>query len=189
MSDLEDDAARIHVLDAADHLFYEQGIRAVGMDQIRDEAGVSLKRLYRLFPGKDQLAEAVLRRRDGRFLEALAASTDMQTTPRARIGAVFDFLLAWFEEPGFRGCPFINAYGEMSASSSAVAAAVEAQKRAMHAFLSDLVADAGGPPDAADQLFILANGAMVAAAVMHAPDAALAAKSAALRLLDAPAPA
>ena len=183
---MDDETALTCVLDAADDLFYVQGIRGVGMDQIRDAAGVSLKRLYRLFPGKDGLAEAVLRRRDHRFQEALEAYTAALPTPRDRIAGVFDFLHAWFGEPGYRGCPFINAYGEMSSTSDLVAAAVEAQKRAMHAFLAGLVADAGGPPGAADQLFILANGAMVAAAVLHSPDAALEAKRAALRLLDEP---
>ena len=47
------------VVEAADRLFYEHGIRAVGMAQIRDASGVSLKRLYQLFPAKD------LRRRGG----------------------------------------------------------------------------------------------------------------------------
>ncbi len=188
MPEIDDETARTQVLDAAEELFYEQGIRGVGMDQIRDAAGVSLKRLYRLFPGKDQLAEAVLRRRDRRFQESLVAYTATRPTPRDKVAAVFDFLHESFAEPGFRGCPFINAYGEMSASSPGVAAAAEAQKRSFHGLLSDLVDAAGGPAVAADQLFILANGAMVAAALLHSPDAALEARSVALRLLDDPAP-
>lgn len=188
MPDIDDDTARTQVLDAADELFYAHGIRAVGMDQIRDAAGVSLKRLYRLFPSKDRLAEAVLRRRDRQFQESLVAYTAARTTPRDKVAGVFDFLYEWFGEPGYRGCPFINAYGEMSAGSPGVTAAVEAQKRTFHALLSDLVDAAGGPADAADQLFILANGAMVAAAVLRSPDAALGARSAALRLLDDPGP-
>jgi AcrR family transcriptional regulator len=187
MPEIDDETARTRVLDAAEELFYEHGIRGVGMDQIRDVAGVSLKRLYRLFPGKDQLAEAVLRRRDRRFQEALVAYTATRTTPRDKVAGVFDFLHESFEEPGYRGCPFINAYGEMSSSSPGVAAAVEAQKRSFHGLLTDLVDAAGGPAEAADQLFILANGAMVAAAVLRSPDAALEARVVALRLLDEPA--
>src|SRR5687767_827251 len=56
------------VVAAADRLFYERGIRTVGMDDIRDASGVSLKRLYRLFPAKEELAEEVLRRREAAFL-------------------------------------------------------------------------------------------------------------------------
>lgn len=51
-------AARI--VETADALFYTRGIQAVGMDEIRSTAGVSLKKLYAAFPGKEQLIAAVL---------------------------------------------------------------------------------------------------------------------------------
>ena len=50
---MDDATAEQQVLGAADRLFNEHGIRTVGMDQIRDASGVSLKRLYRLFPAKE----------------------------------------------------------------------------------------------------------------------------------------
>jgi AcrR family transcriptional regulator len=182
---MDDETARTLVLDAADGLFYEQGIRGVGMDQIRDASGVSLKRLYRMFPAKEQLAEAVLRRRDLTFQGALAAHVAGVPGTRARLLSVFDFLHGWFAEPGFRGCPFVNAYGEMGAASACIAAAVTDQKEAFRAFLADLVAEAGATSEVADQLFVLANGAMVAAAVLRSPEPARQAKRAAEVLLDA----
>ena len=54
------------VLDAAETLLYGRGLQTVGMDEIRGESGVSLKRLYQLFPSKERLVEAYLRRRDAR---------------------------------------------------------------------------------------------------------------------------
>jgi AcrR family transcriptional regulator len=56
----------VQVLDAAEALFHEPGVQSVGMDEIRSAAGVSLKRLYQLYPAKDRLIEAVLRHRDRR---------------------------------------------------------------------------------------------------------------------------
>ncbi|MEN3360674.1 MAG: hypothetical protein V7637_4656 [Mycobacteriales bacterium] len=182
---MDDRTAEARILDAAERLFYDYGIRSVGMDQIRDASGVSLKRLYGLFPAKDQLAAAVLRRRDREFQQSLAAHLTGLPSPRSQILGVFDFLYAWFDEPGYRGCPFVNAFGEMSASSSSVTAAVEDQKRALAAFLSGLAADAGGPPALGEQLFILVNGAMVAAAILHTPEAAKDARAAALLLIEA----
>ena len=181
---MDDETARTLVLDTADRLFYEHGIRAVGMDQVRDGSGVSLKRLYRMFPAKEQLAEAVLRRRDRSFRRALAEHAAAQPDPRAALLGVFDFLFAWFAEPDYRGCPFINAFGEMSAVSEPVTAAVTDQKRALDAFLADLAARAGAPRALAEQLFVLANGAMVAAAVLHSPEPARQAQHAARVLLD-----
>ncbi len=180
---MDDEAAQTSILDATDRLFYEHGIRAVGMDTIRDASGVSLKRLYRLFDTKDQLAEATLRRRADAFHSALAARAELEAAPRERILAVFDHLYDWFSEPGFRGCPFINAHGEGHCDE--VQRAVADQKRDFEALLTGLVAAAGGPDTLARQLLILANGAMATAAILEDPTVALTAKDAARALLDA----
>jgi AcrR family transcriptional regulator len=180
---MDDETAQLDILEATDRLFYEHGIRAVGMDAIRDASGVSLKRLYRLYPSKDQLAEAVLRRRADGFQAALAEHTAGLASPREQLLAIFDFLHEWFSTPDYRGCPFINAFGEGHAGG--VMGAVADQKQEFEAFLGELVAAGGGEPALARQLFILANGAMVTAAILRSPDAALDAKAAARALLDA----
>lgn len=66
------DAARERVLDAAQELFYGRGVQAVGMDAVRSASGVSLKRLYQLFPSKDALVLEFLRQRDVRWRLRLA---------------------------------------------------------------------------------------------------------------------
>jgi AcrR family transcriptional regulator len=154
------------------------------MDQVRDTSGVSLKRLYRLFPGKDQLAGAVLRRRDRQFREELSGYLADRSDPRDRVLGVFDYLYEWFTEPDYRGCPFVNAFGEMGAGSRRVSEAVEEQKRAFEAFLSELVRAAGWSPPLGTHLYLLANGAMVAAAIRRSPEPAREARAAALSLLE-----
>ena len=183
---MDDQAARELALGTADRLIYERGIRAVGMDDIRDASGLSLKRLYRLFPTKEQLAESALRQREATFAASLAAGVEAVTAPRERLLAVFDYLRAWFDEPDFRGCPFINAWGEAGAGGGCVAEAVADQKGALRAYFHRLVAAVDGlPPALADQLFILANGAIVAAATLDWPEAAAEARAAAATLLGA----
>ena len=59
--------ARERILDAAAELFYRQGIRAVGVDMVVEHAGVAKASLYHHFRTKDELAAAVLRRRDERW--------------------------------------------------------------------------------------------------------------------------
>jgi AcrR family transcriptional regulator len=180
---MDDATVAARVLDAADRLFYDHGIRTVGMDQVRDASGVSLKRLYRLFPAKESLVEAVLRQRDLTFRAALAAHVAALPAGRARLMGVFTFLYDWFAEPGYRGCPFVNAFGEMGATSAGVASAVTQQKAAFEEFLAGLVAEAGGPPSLTAPVFILANGAMVAAAVKGSPEPARQARRAVEALL------
>src|SRR4029453_98733 len=51
---------RERILDTAIRLFLEEGIRAVGVYRIVDEAGVALMTLYRHFGGKDGLVVAAL---------------------------------------------------------------------------------------------------------------------------------
>lgn len=182
---MDDVTAEERILDTADRLFYEQGLLSVGMDRIRDASGVSLKRIYRLFSAKEDLVVATLRRRDQSFLQALTTSTDELATPRDKILGVFDFLEAWFREPDFRGCAFINAFGEMGPSSTCVTEAVRDQKHALRELLAGLVTEAGGPAVLADQLFILVNGATTSAAILASPDSARHAQAAARALLDA----
>ncbi|BCI85831.1 hypothetical protein NIIDMKKI_10370 [Mycobacterium kansasii] len=107
---------RDNVLAAADRLFNDRGVQAVGIDDIRDAAGVPLKRLYREFPSKAHLVRAVLQRRDADIRQAIVTFVEARAAePRFQILAVFDFLYEWFSQPDFRGCMFINTAGELGA--------------------------------------------------------------------------
>ena len=176
--------AEAHVLDVAEELFYSCGIQTVGMDDIRNASGVSLKRLYQLFPGKEQLVTAFLQRRDVRWRQRLADHVDTYSRPDERILAVFDWLYGWFSEPGYRGCAWINSFGELGATSSAVAEEARNHKAAFKRYLNGLADDAGLPSSFADHLLLLAEGAMVTAAITGSPQPAHQAKEAVQLLLS-----
>jgi AcrR family transcriptional regulator len=173
------------LLDAAERLFYERGIRAVGMDAVREASGLPLKRIYRFFAAKEDLVVAVLRRRDRRWRGDLAACVERAADPRERVLAVFDWLAGWFAEPGFRGCIWINAHGELGASSGPVLAEVRSHKAAFHDQLATWVR-AAGVPAAVEPVFLLAEGAMVVAGVSGDAAPARDAREAVARLLDMP---
>ena len=59
------------ILAVARDLFYRVGIRAVGVDEIVRQAGVTKPSLYRSFPSKDELAASYLRAIRARILGAL----------------------------------------------------------------------------------------------------------------------
>ncbi|MFF4341895.1 TetR/AcrR family transcriptional regulator [Kitasatospora sp. NPDC001540] len=179
------------LLDAAEALFYEKGVRAVGMDEVRAASGLPLKRIYRLHPTKDDLVVAVLRRRDRRWRAELSAAVEAAGEgadadgggARARLLAAFDWLGRWFAEPGYRGCAWINAFGELGPASPAVLAEVRAHKEAFHAQLADWARAAGLADPSAVQL--LAEGAIVTAAITADPAPAHRARAAVEALLDA----
>jgi AcrR family transcriptional regulator len=164
------------VLAAAEALFYERGVQQVGMDQVRTAAGVSLKRLYQLFPSKDRLVEEYLLARDARWMNAVSDHAH-------KVGsalAVFDWLAEWFAEPDFRGCAFVNSFGELGTASLAVATIARCHKEAFRGLLRDLAGD----DELGDQLTLLAEGAITMAAIGGTVEPAHQAKRAALALLD-----
>ena len=176
---------RDRIVEAADRLFYGHGIQTVGMDAVRTEAGVPLKRLYAAFPSKDALLVEVLRYRTGIWDAGISAAASVATSPRDKLLAVYDFLDEWFRTSDFRGCGFINAFGELGAVSPGVAEVARQQKESFQRYVAELVDELGAPPVLAAQLALLAEGAQTTAAISGRPDAAAQARAAAETLIDA----
>ena len=55
--------ARERLLDAADRLFYEEGVHAVGIDRVLEQSGVAKGSLYYNFGSKDDLVRPYLQNR------------------------------------------------------------------------------------------------------------------------------
>ena len=176
---------RVRILEAAERLFYRQGIQAVGMDAVRTAAGLPLKRVYAAFPSKDALLVEVMRYRMGIWDAGIAGAAAAATTPAEKLLAIYDFLDEWFRTDDFRGCGFINAFGELGASSPGVAEVAREQKATFQTYVSHLVEQLGAPPALAAQLSLLAEGAQTTAAISGTADAATHARSAAKILIDA----
>ena len=173
-SDEQKSHDRAALLDVTESLVYERGIQAVGMDAIRSAAGMPLKRIYGLFSTKEDLVVAVLQRRDRRWRASLTEHVEQREDPRERVLAVFDWLERWFAEPDFRGCAWVNAYGELGTTSEAILAEVRAHKRAFHQQIAAWVqaaADVSPEP-----VCLLAEGAIVTAAITGEPKVARAAR-------------
>jgi AcrR family transcriptional regulator len=182
---MEAAALEVRVLDAAESLLYGRGLQTVGMDEIRNESGVSLKRLYQLFPSKERLVEAYLRRRDARWRASLASYVDARPAEENKILAVFDWLESWFGEPDFRGCAFVNSFGELGATSEGIATAARDHVDALRRYLAGLVASAGHSSGLAEPLLLLVEGATVTAAISGNSATAGRAREAARTLLEA----
>ena len=86
------------ILQTTDRLFYGQGIRAVGVDTVAAEVGISKRTLYNYYPSKDALIEAYLSRR---FRPV--PLTD--APPAEQILGNFERLERSFANDRFRGCP------------------------------------------------------------------------------------
>jgi AcrR family transcriptional regulator len=166
------------ILETADRLFYLQGIRAVGVDTIAAEIGISKRTLYNHFPSKDELISAYLQRR---FTHAPASDKP----PVEQILGTFDRLERGFASKGFRGCPFVNAVAELGAEDRSVKKIAIAFKESRRIWFRDLLVQLGvaDPEGLATQLTLLVDGSIAQDLVRDDPSMARAAKDAARVLL------
>ncbi len=174
--------ARERILATAAELFYREGVRAVGVGRIADEAKVAKMSLYYHFRSKDELVAAWLERRDAEWMCWLRDAVD---STGGGIPAVFDALRAWFDEPDFRGCAFINTQAELGHRSESAAAVIAAHKRELRNYLARLAAADGlpEPERVARRLLLLVEGAIVTAAIEGSSKAANDAREVAERLI------
>ena len=103
---------RDRILGVASRLFYEHGVRAVGMNQVITEAGTGKNLLYRHFPTKTDLVAAYLtgahERRTAAARRAIEAAGD---DPREQLVAVVEEVATAMARYG-RGCAFRNYLAE-----------------------------------------------------------------------------
>ena len=173
--------ARERILDTADRLFYEHGVRAVGIDRVIAEAEIAKATLYTHFPSKDDLILAVLQHREKAVLEFFRTAME-QHGKKPPLRAFFAALKEWFESPGFRGCAFQNAAIELADPKHPGAAFVRGHKQRFFELLKGIVEETVGRSATkfAPAVSLLVEGAIVTAVVQGTPDAADVARAAAL---------
>ena len=154
---------RERILDAGAELFYAHGIRAVSADKIIERAGITKVTFYRHFPAKDDLVVAYLERRAAWERGAvLGASDTAHGDVDETIRIVSEGIGAEACQPGFRGCPFINAAAEYSDAAHPVRQVVAAHRAWFLETIRTLMGSVGiEDPSVASELMMLRDGAMV----------------------------
>ena len=170
---------KARILETADRLFYLQGIRAVGVDTVAAEVGISKRTLYNHFPSKDALIAAYLQRR-------FKMPPLSDKTPAAQILGTFDSLERRFSAKDFRGCPFVNAVAEIGPENRSVRKIAIAFKESRRLWFRNLLVQLGvaDPDSLATQLVLLVDGSIAQDLVRDDPAMARAAKEAAKVLLS-----
>jgi AcrR family transcriptional regulator len=154
-------AARRRVLDTATRLFYAEGVHAVGIDRIIEEARVAKATFYNHFPSKDELVRAYIEEQDQ--LGRAATSRLARLPPRETIFAIFARIGEAALQPGYRGCPFLNAAAEYPDPANPVRRAVDDHRRWFRDLLRGLLLADGhqDPVRTADILVILDAGLLI----------------------------
>jgi AcrR family transcriptional regulator len=180
--------ARDRILDVAENLFYNEGIRAVGIDRIIAESGVAKMTFYNHFKSKDDLVAEYVTRRGQRWRKWLESTVyEYARTKHDGPLAIFDALEERFTMPDYRGCAFINAIVEMANPAHRASQAANDHKRSVQQFMHEVLQKAGYDHSdvLAEQFMLLMDGAIVMSMREGTPHAAQVAKQIASQLLSA----
>jgi AcrR family transcriptional regulator len=165
---------RARILETACSLFYQHGVRAVGVDLVVEKARVAKTSLYRHFRTKDDLIAAFLRREDEDFWRTWDRVADQH---RDQPSAELDAHLGWIGErvgrSNYRGCPQINVAAEFPEIDHPARKVAAAHKRQMRQRLKGIAERLGvaRPDELAGQLSILINGAFVSSQIFEPGEA------------------
>lgn len=154
--------AKLRILLTAADLFYDEGIRSVGVDRLIAASSVTKATFYKHYGSKDRVISAYVGYRHRLVVESFAARAATTTNAVEALVATRDAVLADIAGPGFRGCPFLNAAAEFSDPRHPVRAAVR-EHREWYATTIERLTRALGHPlpgDAADELVLARDGAM-----------------------------
>jgi AcrR family transcriptional regulator len=155
--------ARDRLMDAATRLFYEEGIHAVGVDRVIEEAGVTRATLYKQFGGKENLVLAYLAREDEMLRALFAEAGEAVADPDALLDAVVQGIAADIRGRHTRGCPFINAAAEYPDADGAVRRLIDEHREWFRSTLGEVAAASGldRPEEVAASLVLLRDAALV----------------------------
>jgi len=165
---------RERILDAANRLFYAEGIGRVSVDAVAEKAGVTKRTLYYHFRSKDDLIAAYLESRDqpnlDQFAKWFAAGG---TTLPEKVAAMFEGLAKAARSPRWKGCGFLRTAAELANKPGHPAVKIgAAHKKKFEAWLADRLVEADCTDAAlrARQIVLLMEGAFSAMLIHRDPD-------------------
>lgn len=164
---------RSRILDTASRLFYERGVRAVGVDLVVLEAAVAKTSLYRYFPTKDDLIVAFLEREDVDFWSTWdGVAAQFPDDPAGELDAHMRWIGERLARSNYRGCPQINVAAEFAEQDHPARLVSQRHMQALRQRLRDVAVRLGAadPDRLAAQLAVLVNGAFVSAGLLSAEE-------------------
>lgn len=148
------------LLDAAEELFFTQGIAATPIDAVLERAGISSATLYRGYASKESLVAAALHRRHDDWLATWDRLVAAAPDDRGRLFSVFDALDAYRSTPtGSRWCAFLGTAAEYADTPGDVRAVLDLETETLRSRLVAFAVPLTGAPVAlADQLLLVVSG-------------------------------
>jgi AcrR family transcriptional regulator len=136
---------RAHIMAAARRCFIRNGFHAASMQDLVEEAGMSSGAVYRYFPSKSAVIEAIAADNLEQVVAVIQQSIDDGASPQAAIATVLDFVTLRHGEDGFAAIALL-VWSEALRNPTLAAHL----RHAIAAAFDKLSAGANRPPD--DQL-------------------------------------
>ncbi|MGY4719127.1 TetR/AcrR family transcriptional regulator [Naumannella cuiyingiana] len=134
---------RPRIMQAATRLFASNVIPSIGMTEIASAARVSKTSMYREFPTKSDLIEAVATHRSDAVHDEVIRSAGNRPPGIDRIRGLCSDLEDWYRSPDFHGCLVMRSASH--AGEGRVNAVAHAHVLRYEQFINDALVDAGYP--------------------------------------------
>jgi len=182
------ESARERLLVAADELFQTEGIHQTGIMALIERADVAKASFYASFDSKNDLIDAYLERQHDDIIGLLNAIAAADDSLEDKISSIFDLIRNYWVQASYRGCLFVVAQVELPQSEFPPKKWARIHKLEVLSILGRILERFGHPDpvEAAEQLSVILDGTLVAAAIRPDCDAFERGRSMALALLTAP---
>ena len=186
-------AARRRILDTARELFYRNGYRATGINEIIKKSGVAKATFYAHFPSKADLAHAYVETLSHEELRVIEESLEHFSGPYEKLIGLIESLIPWSQERDYRGCAYLNISSEITDHADPVRRESKDHYIAIRRLVGRLVRELKkvrgaawkdrDPEQVADDFMLIFSGSLAMAQVYHDPGPFKEAIEAAKRLL------
>lgn len=188
-----DSEARQRILETARDLFYRNGYRATGVNEIIKKSGVAKATFYAHFPAKESLALAYVKSMNEQEIRVLLDGVEKYAGPYEKLIGLLEFLIPYSQERDYRGCAYLNMSSEIPQHANPVRQECKghylAVRQLIGRFVKDLKAKRGAAwkgrdaDKVADDFMLILTGALAMAEVYHDAQPLREAVDAAKRLL------
>ena len=192
--DKEESEAYQRILTTARDLFYRNGYRATGINEIIKKSGVAKATFYAHFPSKELLALAYVKSMNETETRNTETGLEKYPGPYEKLIGLLEFLIPWSQERDYRGCAYLNISSEITDHANPVRQESKNHYKTVRALVGrimrDLKAQRGSAwkdrdaEKTADDYMLIFSGALAMAQVYHDPKPFLKAIDAVRRLLD-----
>ncbi|PLX70128.1 MAG: TetR family transcriptional regulator [Denitrovibrio sp.] len=153
---------KTRILETASRLFYVQGYRATGINQIIKEAEIAKASFYQHFPSKEDLCITYLEDRHNIAHERQKMFITDGNNAIDRVCNLFENIRQNAINNNFNGCHFLNIASEINEHESKIRLIVTKHKSRLMWLIEDQLQGYDNPEEMSEIIYVIYEGANIA---------------------------